>query len=846
MYRAPLFLYATLWQEKLFITSLLVLPKNSMFNLKTITTYISNRSIFIGVITIVSVVALGASLALFTGFANPSKSFADFGDDGGFDSSFSDTSLGDTSFSDVGGTDLGSGLETIQSTPDSDAGIDSSDLGSISTSDTLSSPDTLSSGISSSDVTPEVDADDTSSDLDTPAPAPDTLQPCCTATTEDTTPAAPEVDTPTPAPAPDTLQPCCTATTEDTTPAAPEVDTPAPAPDTLQPCCTETTTDTPAAPVDTPAPAPDTLQPCCTTDTPPVDVPPTEDTPPVDVPPVTPPVVVPPVVPPPVVPPPVTPPTPPVTPQAECNYLTLSATSITAGQPVSLSWKTTNATSITIDNGVGTVTPTAGGSVTVTPTGNTTYTATVTGANNSVNCQASVSVVTTPPPPPPPTNGPSCTYLHADTTTINSGDAVTLTWASNDASSISIDNGVGTVTPTASGSVVVHPTSQTTYTATVPGAAFNSNCQVTVNIQTVTPPSCTDTGTCGGGGGGGGGGSSGQYGGGGGGGGVSGQIVPAIAPAPAAAYVSLTQIPYTGLDLGPIGTIVYWAALVIFCASASYLTLFNIIPFLYRRITSMGMGVGHAINSSAHGAPVAQGVSAHGAAHAVPSAPQHAPAPVSGYAKYMATNGMSHATITGPAAPILSAQADQGFKVFAQGSALTIDDIVKGLSRESGTPVQAIPSENEPVVADHQVVAVSEAHTNFAPAAPFAPATYAPAPARTPMQAAGISTDVRDFIAALLNGDRDFVFGAIRQIVREGGDAESFLTQVVCALDDAYRARLDGTQVNPEVARLTQNCAPKFLELLTVSLSNAVDSSYSVGISGAKLAVTRALAVVEG
>jgi hypothetical protein len=114
------------------------------------------------------------------------------------------------------------------------------------------------------------------------------------------------------------------------------------------------------------------------------------------------------------------------------------------------------------------------------------------------------------------------------------------------------------------------------------------------------------------------------------------------------------------------------------------------------------------------------------------------------------------------------------------------------------------------------------------------------------MQAAGVGTDVRDFIAALLNGDRDFVFGAIRQVVREGGDAEMFLTQVVCALDDAYRARLDGTQVNPEIARITQNCATNFLEILTASLSNAVDSSYSVGITGAKLAVTRALAIVEG
>jgi hypothetical protein len=185
--------------------------------------------------------------------------------------------------------------------------------------------------------------------------------------------------------------------------------------------------------------------------------------------------------------------------------------------------------------------------------------------------------------------------------------------------------------------------------------------------------------------------------------------------------------------------------------------------------------------------------------------------------------------------------AAKGFSSFAPaGEALTIDDIVNGLSRlpevqnqngySTTTHTEAQISESPAYQSAHQVITAPAQHTAPRPESAAAP----------------ISTDIRDFCAALLNGDRDTVFGTLRQIVREGGDAEMFITQVVCALDDAYRNRVDGTKVNPEIARLTQNCATPFLERLTGALTNAVDSSYSAGITGSKLALTRALAVVEG
>lgn len=37
--------------------------------------------------------------------------------------------------------------------------------------------------------------------------------------------------------------------------------------------------------------------------------------------------------------------------------------------------------------------------------------------------------------------------------------------------------------------------------------------------------------------------------------------------------VSLAAVPYTGLDLGPIGTVIYWAFLAIWAALGTYLVV---------------------------------------------------------------------------------------------------------------------------------------------------------------------------------------------------------------------------------------------------------------------------------
>jgi hypothetical protein len=46
---------------------------------------------------------------------------------------------------------------------------------------------------------------------------------------------------------------------------------------------------------------------------------------------------------------------------------------------------------------------------------------------------------------------------------------------------------------------------------------------------------------------------------------------PIIPVTPTTPFISLSQVPYTGLDLGPVGTVLYWSFLIIWCLVAAYL-----------------------------------------------------------------------------------------------------------------------------------------------------------------------------------------------------------------------------------------------------------------------------------
>lgn len=92
-------------------------------------------------------------------------------------------------------------------------------------------------------------------------------------------------------------------------------------------------------------------------------------------------------------------PAPPPTP-APTISLSASPSAIERGESSTLSWRTSNASEVTISGGIGTVSPT--GSRSVSPDASTTYRATASGPGGVADAEARVTVTAPPAPPPPP------------------------------------------------------------------------------------------------------------------------------------------------------------------------------------------------------------------------------------------------------------------------------------------------------------------------------------------------------------------------------------------------------------------------------------------------------------
>lgn len=142
---------------------------------------------------------------------------------------------------------------------------------------------------------------------------------------------------------------------------------------------------------------------------------------------------------------------------------------IAAGETSTLTWTTSNATDVSIDNGVGAVA--ADGTAQVSPATTTTYTLTATGSGGTTTSAVTVTV----------NLAPSVDSFSAAPTSIASGEASTLTWTTTNATDVSIDNGVGAVA--AEGTAQVNPTATTTYTLTATGTGGSTTSTVTVTVN---------------------------------------------------------------------------------------------------------------------------------------------------------------------------------------------------------------------------------------------------------------------------------------------------------------------------------------------------------------------------
>jgi len=167
-------------------------------------------------------------------------------------------------------------------------------------------------------------------------------------------------------------------------------------------------------------------------------------------------------------------------PKASCDSFTANPSSVSSGGGTTLSWTTTNASSVSIDQGLGSVA--SSGSMAVSGiSSSVTYTLSASGSGGSDSCQTTVNVL--------PPDAPSCT-LSLSPASIVSGNSSTLSWTTANVSSASIDNGVGSVSLPA-GSKTESPASDTLYTMTALGAGGQTvTCRASL-VVTTPAPSCT-------------------------------------------------------------------------------------------------------------------------------------------------------------------------------------------------------------------------------------------------------------------------------------------------------------------------------------------------------------------
>ena len=172
-----------------------------------------------------------------------------------------------------------------------------------------------------------------------------------------------------------------------------------------------------------------------------------------------------------------------VDPAPSCDSFTATPATVTVGNPAQLTWQTSNATRVVINNGVGE--KSVDGSTSVSPLTTTTYTLTAFGTQNrTATCNVPVTVTTT--------SVPVCEFFTATPSTLPStGGAVTLNWKVNGATNVSIAPTIGTVAAVAS--QVTNVTTNTNFVLTATDAEGDRvTCAAPVTLAQTPVLSCAN------------------------------------------------------------------------------------------------------------------------------------------------------------------------------------------------------------------------------------------------------------------------------------------------------------------------------------------------------------------
>jgi uncharacterized repeat protein (TIGR01451 family) len=170
-------------------------------------------------------------------------------------------------------------------------------------------------------------------------------------------------------------------------------------------------------------------------------------------------------------------------PAPSCDLFTANPDTIMIGDSATLTWETSNATRVVINNGLGEVD--ADGSVEVSPNDDIVYQLTVFGTNDrTANCEVPVTVTED--------SVPRCELFEATPSNLPlGGGEVTLNWEVTDATSVTISPTIGIVSLFGSTTDVV--TESTTYTLTaVDGNGDETSCTAPVTVPDPIPFTCAN------------------------------------------------------------------------------------------------------------------------------------------------------------------------------------------------------------------------------------------------------------------------------------------------------------------------------------------------------------------
>lgn len=465
--------------------------------------------------------------------------------------------------------------------------------------------------------------------------------------------------------------------------------------------------------------------------------------------------------------------------------------------------------------------------------------------------------------PPVEDPAPTCT-MSVSSTNVSRDSKVTLNWTSDNATTASINQGIGSVS--VDGEKIVNVTSDTTYTGTFTGDKGKSvTCSASVSIRSGGGGSClnckdkpTDKPKD-----------------------KPKDIVKDISPkiilsktiTKAGGYVSLDQVPYTGFEAGPALTMFFWLAVLALSGAIAYVvTYLHPIARLRQAFASERIVRAHraredyvasvveetraAMNSSV--APVAVAYSTPLVASTATS--DHSISTIEDRAH--ADSILLSPEATRMIAELI-AKADTDEKSLLDtlfGSAkdtypredgwilLSKERTQSLLTRVTPAPVEAAPVVAVPVPVmqttqadrpfrstppvlsgDHQVATVAPAQ---------APVASTSAPTAAPRDE---SEALAQFVQYLVTGEQQKTFDLLRTMTGKGIATESFIAHLVRKLDDIYKNRLEGNHSpDPALAMQTATWSNGDFETVLGILVECIDYSYTSTRIGTKVALAKA------